>query len=175
MELVRLIEIVDNERLEQVKKCTNIHSIQDCKGSFDIKWQETLKTILQKKKPKQSVTYKQIDKGRFFGQGLQSFPRQVRKYLCNNMYYDIDMVNAHPSIVYNEMKKYNIKIPKFLLEYMSDRQSVINRYKLTDKLFVIKLLNTENFNDKRKDILEFHKVLYGNKIIHLLYLIKKQI
>ena len=49
------------------------------KQSDDKKWQETFKNILQNKKAEQEVVYTQKNNiGRFFGYGLQSFPREVR-------------------------------------------------------------------------------------------------
>ena len=68
------------------------------------------------------------------GNGLQGFPREIRKYLSNEFYVDLDIVNCHPVIIENVLRNCGIAIPKFLIEYNTDRSITIKKYKLKDKL-----------------------------------------
>ena len=76
------------------------------------------------------VNYNQKNKniGRFFAKGslsLQSLPRQIRHTIAKEFYYDIDIVNCHPIILYQYCKKNNINTPK-LKEYIDDRDKILN-------------------------------------------------
>ena len=76
------------------------------------------------------VNYKQNHKdiGRFFARGslsLQSLPREIRHTISKDFYYDIDIVNAHPEILYQYCKRHNLETPN-LKEYIENRQDVLN-------------------------------------------------
>lgn len=66
---------------------------------------------------------KQICKGRLYpqkGLGLQNFPHDVRNALAGKYYWDVDMVNSQPVILYNLCKKNGWKCDK-LKEYVENR------------------------------------------------------
>jgi hypothetical protein len=66
--------------------------------------------------------------GRLYAQSfsLQYLPRKIRHTICKNDYYDIDMVNAQPSILLNLCQKYNIYCDR-LLQYVNDRKTIIQK------------------------------------------------
>jgi P4 family phage/plasmid primase-like protien len=149
-----LIEKVNKIKLEQVIHCTNI-PIQKPDDEF---WANNLQEML--KKYTGTVEYHKKIHGRYFGNGLQTCQRDIRKYLADDNYIDIDIENCHPVIIENLMIKNNIKVPEFLNKYNKDRSKVIKDYNLENKLYIIKLINNQVCFDTRKDILEFHTVLY---------------
>lgn len=68
--------------------------------------------------------------------GLQSFPRDVRNALAQDLYFDVDMVNAHPTILYKICKE-NGWVCDYLGQYVNHREHVMNHikehYGCTDK------------------------------------------
>lgn len=80
------------------------------------------------KKGKKEVVYSRVHgRGRQFAAGglsLQSFPRVVRGGLARGLYYDLDFVNAHPTII-SRMCRDRGFVPTFLSSYISDRDAVI--------------------------------------------------
>ena len=80
----------------------------------DINWLKNFKTQL--KNYDTTVIYKQKNnQGRFYGCGLQSFPRDIRKYCSGEFYVDIDIVNFHLILIENIMiNNNNINVPNFL-------------------------------------------------------------
>ena len=160
---IKLYENINKSRLELVKRCENLY---DTENEGDKKWLEKFKKTLENYK--EEVKYKQKNgSGRYFANGLQSFPREVRKYVCDGYYVDIDIENCHPVIIENLMKHFNIEIPKFLKMYILDRKEAISKYKLKDKLSIIKIINSEKINYKDEDIVNFHDILY-NKLVPIL-------
>lgn len=150
------------ERLKKVQTCINI-PINDTESEEDLNWLEKFKKTL--KNYKCNVEYKQKGgHGRYFGNGMQGCPREVRKYLSDDNYIDIDIVNCHPVLLENIMKANNIQVPEFLLNYNKNRSEVMKEYSIKDKLYLIKLINNEICYDKRVDIIAFHKVLYTDVI-----------
>jgi len=102
-------------------------------SKYDI---DTLKGILvkyfkSKKKKGNDITYGFVGKikdGRMFSKGecsLQSLKKIIRHTLARDIYYDIDMKNAHPTILSQYCEK--SEIPCHMLdEYINDRDNVIN-------------------------------------------------
>lgn len=87
------------------------------------------------------VTYSKKDKFgilRDYGQGIQSIPYQFRGLICKGM-TDVDMVNAHPTILWNLCKKHNVPC-LYLEEYVKHRKEVIARGDCT-KLDIIISIN----------------------------------
>jgi len=67
------------------------------------------------------------DSGRYFakeGMSLQEFPREIRHSIANKYYDDIDMVNAHPTILSHICNLYNINC-KYLNKYLTHREKTI--------------------------------------------------
>ena len=124
------------------------------------------------------VNYNQKNKniGRFFAKGslsLQSLPRQIRHTIAKEFYYDIDIVNCHPIILYQYCKKNNIKTPK-LKEYIDDRDKILNEIiennqitKEEAKKLILKITNGGEHNkskclfirDYYDEIKEIHELI----------------
>lgn len=63
--------------------------------------------------------------GRLFAKGgIQGLPRIIRGFLCDSFTTDIDMVNAHPSILYHLCKEKEIECVN-LHHYLTNRESVL--------------------------------------------------
>ncbi len=54
--------------------------------------------------------------------------REIRHYLCDGIYYDIDMVNAHSTIAVGLCKKWDIECPA-IIDYVKKRRTKIKDYK----------------------------------------------
>lgn len=68
--------------------------------------------------------------GRYFVKnhiGIQSLPRKVRHTICDGFSYDLDMINAQPSLLYCIAKKQNINCP-FLENYILHREEVFQNF-----------------------------------------------
>jgi len=87
------------------------------------------------------VSYSKKDKFgilRDYGEGIQSLPYQFRGLICKGM-TDVDMVNAHPTILWNLCKKHNVPC-LYLEEYIKHRKEIIARGDCS-KLDVITSIN----------------------------------
>ena len=152
MQKITFKERVNHEKLQKVINCSNI----PIKSGEEEK-AENIKEML--KKYNGTVTYYKNGYGRFFGTGLQSCQRDVRKYLADNNYIDIDIENAHLVFLENLMNHYSIPIPDLLKEYNSNRSKVIETMHLKDKLFMIKFINNEKCIDSR--FKQVHNSIYN--------------
>ena len=135
-ETITLIERIDLDSLQKI-----IHNFDDLKSNFekkDFKSKgydiEILKGILKKymnsKKKSEEIKYGFVGKlknGRMFSKScsLQSLCKKIRHTIAGNLYYDIDMKNAHPTILSQYCKKNEIDCQK-LDEYVNDRDGTIN-------------------------------------------------
>jgi len=89
------------------------------------------------------VSYSKKDKFgilRDYGEGIQSIPYQFRGLICKQM-TDVDMVNAHPTIIWNLCKKHGVPC-LYLDEYIKNRKEVIGRGDCT-KLDIIVSMNKQ--------------------------------
>nr|QYC61974.1 hypothetical protein [Guinardia striata] len=67
--------------------------------------------------------------GRFYGRhSAQQFPKELRYYLFKGRYRDFEIVNSHPSILFELAKKNNFlsEIPVFQ-KYVEDRESLMQQ------------------------------------------------
>jgi hypothetical protein len=55
---------------------------------------------------------------------LQSLPKLIRGSIAAEFYYDVDMVNCHPTIIKQLFEKHKISMP-FLSNYITDRADII--------------------------------------------------
>ena len=91
------------------------------------------KHIKNKGEPLQ-VEYKfgstMVNNGRLYSKefSIQNLQHKVRGYLCSKYYYDLDMKNAHPTILYYLLKKYysNHKWT-FIKTYIENRDMVLEK------------------------------------------------
>ena len=163
MSEITLYEKVNIEKLNQVLLCGNI-------PSTDPEWFKVFqKQLLYYSRMKYTkngfkITYKQTNGyGRFTACCLQSFQKDIRKYISGECYEDIDMVNCHPVLLEQLFEKYDMNPPKFLIEYNKDRAGVIKKYQIKDKQTIISLINNQNAVNKYKEIMNLHKSIYDSK------------
>ena len=103
------------------------------------------------------VKYNYLDKrnnGRLFGKDcIQGVKREIRAFLCDGLTSDIDMVNAHPSILLQLCKKYNYHSPNLIL-YINERKKYLNSIMSEDNISYeeakTKVLASTNDNKKIK-------------------------
>ena len=111
---ITLFEKVDKTKLKEVLQCNNI----PFENGDDKKWKDSfLKTLSFYNKKKYSekgieTKYQQSNKyGRYYTKyGLQTFQREVRKYISGEFYHDLDFVNCHPVFLNKLLKSNNSKL-----------------------------------------------------------------
>ena len=67
--------------------------------------------------------------------GLQNMKKEYRAYLCEHSHWDVDLENAHPSILYSLLQKLNklgdsretIDIPPLLMDYVYGRDALLKK------------------------------------------------
>lgn len=158
---ITLIEKVNHQKLQNVINCDNI----PIKNPEDEYWANNLQEML--KKYTGTVEYHKKKWGRYFGNGLQTCQRDIRKYLADGNYIDIDVENCHPVIIENLMIQNKIKVPEFLSKYNQNRTRTMSEYNIDNKLYIIKMINNSKLFDKRPEIIQFHNVLY-NELVPIL-------
>lgn len=137
-----------------VKKSLAVLALTQCKlkdsfsdkdeGTFDSSHSMNVKKYLReavasKGEMKREYRYaKDQTAGRTYvvGWGLQSTKRSLRNYVCGEVYYDIDMVNAHPSILLSLCIKCGISTP-LLEEYVHNRDVTLESNGLSKKDILI--------------------------------------
>lgn len=88
--------------------------------------------------------------------GYCTMRRELRHTLAKNYYTDIDMVNSHPTLIYQLCESNNI-VCNVLKKYVSDRDTIINQ------------LVFENKNHTKEDIKkEIISILYGREKTELI-------
>lgn len=103
-----------------------------------------------------------VDYGRVYpvkNKSLGCLRRVVRHFIAGDLYYDIDMINAHFQIALGLCKKYNFKENKTIKYYVENRDEILIKYMKfydkkkgdTKKLF-ISILNGMNCKKLKKDI-----------------------
>lgn len=102
-----------------------------------------------------------VDYGRVYpvkNKSLGCLRRSVRHFIAGDLYYDIDMINAHFQIALGLCKKYNFKENKTIKYYVENRDEILKKYMSfydytkgdTKKLF-ISILNGKNCKKLKKD------------------------
>ena len=103
---------------------------------------------------------KRLKSGRRFandGLSLQGISRKIRHTIAKDIYYDIDMKNAHPTFCYYESKKLTFE-HRILEMYITKRDECLNRWIGT---FVGNKKNQTPLKDKDEVKTYFLKVLNG--------------
>lgn len=83
--------------------------------------------------------------GRLFGEGnsIQGLPKNVRGFICEGLTTDIDMINAHPTILKKLCEEHNIECPNLCL-YINERKKILNKIAEEDNI---------SYEDAKKKIL----------------------
>lgn len=67
---------------------------------------------------------------------MQTFEKSRRAYLCEDIYWDLDQVNSHPSLLISLLIHLELPVPQLLKEYIEDREQVLDQIRAsynTDK------------------------------------------
>ena len=100
--------------------------------------------------------------GRLYGSksSIQNVSKNIRNFICDGKTTDVDMNNAHPSILYKLCDKYNYECPN-LERYINNRDEIIEKIMKDDNIckFEAKklILKATNHNQKLKSNNEFAK------------------
>lgn len=160
--------IFDNIVCEEEFNEKKLKSLITCDFIDDDEKIQLKKYLKNSKNGKSNIKYKNdfFIGTRVWSNGINSFSRKTRNTLTNGLYYDLDIVNSSPSILYNVLKKADLIPSDSLLErYINDRDFVLNRFmdvyettKDIAKMIFIAVMNGGNFKKLLKDNkLEFNK------------------
>jgi P4 family phage/plasmid primase-like protien len=163
-------ELVNLKKIDQVLKLPTVEDKQ----------RNLLEQIKKKKFISQNgsiasywVTYKysktsNINDGRIYAQGssLQHLDRNIRNYICEEFYEDIDIVNCIPVLAYNLANLFELEC-KELTRYVERRQEVLDKYKLNKEDVFKVILKSELNNGAPKFVQNLHNFVY-RKLIPIL-------
>ncbi|KAJ3051646.1 hypothetical protein HK097_007346 [Rhizophlyctis rosea] len=99
--------------------------------------------------------------------GHQMLSKNIRKYITNGYYLDIDVVNCQPSIILYLFKQFSLNCPDDLKRYVRDRGSVLAENGITDKRIVNKYLNKRSGNMPYPFLKEIHRAIYEDLVPRL--------
>lgn len=148
--MVKIIlnEIVNTDKLQKVIECGNL----PMKSTDDDNWPKIFKKILKNYYKNVAdgfinVSYKQKkNRGRYYSSyGFQNLQCDVRCYLADSNYIDIDCVNCHPTILSKLIDLHLSSKPNFvnhMSEYINDRKRWL-RINKTGKLDFLKMINKD--------------------------------
>lgn len=167
---ITLYEKIDRIKLNEVLNCDNIPFDEEDEPGWKEKFKTSLNYYSKKQQFKEGikVIYEQKNKyGRLYSKNaLQSFQREVRKYISGEFYQDIDIKNCHPVLIEQLLKKHQIVAGNILEEYNINRNEAMQKYNLNSKLDFIKIINNDVLkNEKFK---ETHDLIYNNLVPKLI-------
>ncbi len=151
---MKLVEVINRNRLEEVKKCVNIS--EECRKKLESYPMDGIVKYVRKN-----------NIGRYYGNGMQNMKREIRKYIADGKYVDIDISNCHPCILSDLLEKYSISVPKGLKEYNEDRESKMKEYGFKSKQDIFNIIYNEQYKGKNKELRELHDVIYKKLLLKL--------
>jgi hypothetical protein len=166
--LTKKQNIFDNIKCEEEFNEKKLKSLITCDFIDDDEKIQLKKYIKNSKNGKCQIQYKNdfFIGTRVWSNGINSFSRKTRNTLTMGLYYDLDIVNSSPSILYNVLKNADLIPNDCLLEtYINDRDLVLNHFmdiyntsKDIAKMIFIAVMNGGNFKKLLKDNkIEFNK------------------
>ena len=99
--------------------------------------------------------------------GHQMLSKNIRKYITNGYYLDIDVVNCQPTIILSLFHQFSVKCPDELKRYVRDRANVLAENGITDKKIVNKYLNKRSGNIPYPFLKEIHRAIYEDLVPRL--------
>ncbi len=86
---------------------------------------------------------------------VQNLQRDLRAYLCSKKYVDVDIKNAHPSILYYLMKKYYPEESfTFLRTYVKNRDEVLKKIPNAKNQILIIMNGNKSYDGKNKFLID---------------------
>lgn len=163
---IELNEYFDAEKLNQVLDC-DIDKLPFGSNDTQKKYSTMTRLYNLAKFPidnnKINVKYHQKNNfGRYYANiGLQSIPKEIRKYITGNKLIDLDFQNCHPNILSQLIEKNDLIIPQQLNQYNNDREKFLKQYSITKENFLSLL-----FFDKCKinSLLGIHNCIFKQLI-----------
>lgn len=126
------IQLLNRMDYHTFKKYTNKCKSEKDRKDYFRQFKDYLKNMLKSKGIMKRL-YKHTDAtpvgegGRMFcGGSIQGMARDFRGFLCNGITTDIDMKNAHPTILLWLCNKYSIECPQ-LREYVANRDGILTQ------------------------------------------------
>ena len=160
------LEYADEERVKKLHKSPLL-------GPKD---RAMLKSYLKQRKRKNRFTvrytYRHVGGfGRLYVDvekvGHQMLSKNIRKYITNGYYVDIDIVNCQPTIILSLFREFSVKCPDELKRYVCDRVTVLAENGITDKKIVNKYHNKRNGNIPYPFLKEIHRAIYEDLVPRL--------
>ncbi len=133
---------------------------EEIQFQFDLLKKFTKEMIISNYECKRVYRYSQGSNcGRMFveGQGIQRLHHKIRGVLCDGLYNDFDMVNAHPSILLYLCKKLNFpcyNLQSYVInrdECISNLMNDINGDRASAKKMFLQSMNSEKITKKYYD------------------------
>ena len=119
--------------------------------------------LMVKNKGKLSQKYKYSNRlktqGRKYvrGFGVQSLQCKLRGFLIGDFYKDIDMKNMHPTILKYICKKYLDYDNKYLNSYITFRNELLKKHKITKKEVLVAMNSDKTINSNNPFLLRIDK------------------
>lgn len=111
-EIIENAELTKQDRTILLNYRKKIYNIENNIGNVDVKYKKTIGSS---------------NNGRLYaekGLSLQMFSSKIRHFLANNLYYDLDIKNAHPSILLQVCEKHHYSHNE-LKHYVENRNEVL--------------------------------------------------
>ena len=97
--------------------------------------------------------------GRQYASGIQKLPKEIRGYLTDLNYTDVDMTNCHPVLLIHLFKTEGLPVPTILQQYCDNRENILHTNNIT-KLDVLATINKDRLYNIDNDWLHLlHKEL----------------
>ena len=98
--------------------------------------------------------------------GLGTFCGEVRGYLANGVYIDVDMVNCHPVILLHEFKRLHLDT-SVIGDYVNNRETFLKRENITKEEF-LKYINKADVKPQGS-VSKLHNQIYGSFLATILH------
>lgn len=93
---------------------------------------------------------------------LASMTGSLRNYLAKDHYVDVDIVNAHPTIIYHLFTQVEPRLStRFIEDYCLNRSAVLQRMGVTKQMILSAIYTQRISTITDADFVAFHSLLYG--------------
>ncbi|KAI8817888.1 uncharacterized protein EV422DRAFT_508711 [Fimicolochytrium jonesii] len=101
------------------------------------------------------------------GIGHQNLSKNIRTYITNGYYTDIDVVNCQPTLTRFLFQLFHLQCPPDLERYLTDKGAVLAENGITDKKVVNKYLNKSKNDAPHAFLRNIHKEIYEKLVPRL--------
>lgn len=153
-----IAEYICTARLEKLLSARVI-TVEEKKQLRDL---QTQQTALNYYAIKYRYSPNSLNKSGRLGRSGGQLPKEIRKYLANGRYHDLDFVNCQPHIILQLCQKNGIPNSS-LEEYCNNRAEVLAQFKV-DKTFINIAHFSEDFETEHVLFKNTHKAVYNHLI-----------